>query len=57
MPGNLLLDTNVIIAYMAGDAATDQLVSSALEIFVPVVAIAELHYGALKSDRVDENVR
>lgn len=56
MAGSLLLDTNVIIAYMAGDAAADRLVSSADEVFVPVVAIGELHHGALKSGRVAENV-
>ncbi len=56
MAGSLLLDTNVIISFMAGDTATDQLVSSADEVFVPIIAIGELHHGALKSDRVKENV-
>jgi len=46
-----MLDTNVIIKYLAGDESVKQLVSSATDIFVPVIVVGELQYGARKSSR------
>ncbi len=56
MTGRLLLDTNIVIALFAGDAAIRQRLLEALEVFVPSVVIGELYYGAQRSARVSENL-
>jgi len=57
MSGNLL-DTSVIIGVMRGDAeAIDLLDSLGNDIFIPVIAIGELLYGANKSTKVVENTK
>lgn len=55
MSGRFLLDTNVIIAIFASDEAVISRLEEAEEVFVPVVAIGELQYGALKSARSTVN--
>lgn len=58
MAGNrFLLDTNAIIALQREDEAAKRLLSAATDVFVPVVAVGELYYGAYKSQRVEENRR
>ena len=54
--GKFLLDTNIVIALFADDAAVKQRLSEANEVFVPSIVIGELYYGARKSARVRENV-
>lgn len=54
--GRFLLDTNIIIALFADEDVVKEKLSSAVEIFIPNVAIGELIYGALKSTRSDENL-
>ena len=56
MSGRYLLDTNIIIALFAGDAAVKESLSMADEVFVPSITIGELCYGARKSSRVRENL-
>jgi len=56
MSGRCLLDTNVIVALFADEAAVKSQLSAAGEVFVPSVAIGELCYGARKSMRVVENL-
>ena len=53
--GKFLLDTNVIIALLAGDEAVLSNVTQAQEVFVPVTALGELFFGAAKSGRPAEN--
>lgn len=56
MSGNkFLLDTNAIIALQRENEALKKLLSTATSVFVPVVAVGELYYGAYKSQRVEEN--
>jgi len=55
--GRVLLDTNIIIGLFAGDSGISKRISKAAEIFIPVVALGELHYGAYRSSRVKENHR
>jgi len=55
--GRILLDTNIIIALFAGDSGISRRISKAAEVFIPVIALGELHYGAYRSSRVKENHR
>lgn len=50
-----MLDANAIIALQRGDAALKQLLIASTDVFLPVVAIGELYYGAYKSGRVEAN--
>ena len=54
--GRYLLDTSIIIALFADDAAVKGNLEKAAEIFIPCIAIGELYYGAWKSARVRENL-
>jgi tRNA(fMet)-specific endonuclease VapC len=57
MPGSrFLLDTNIVIAFFAGDAAVTAKLSQTAEVFVPIVVVGELLFGARKSSRVTENI-
>ncbi|MFQ5343932.1 MAG: type II toxin-antitoxin system VapC family toxin [Anaerolineae bacterium] len=56
MSGRFLLDTNVVIALFAGDAAVQQHLEQAGEVFVPSIVLGELYFGARKSGRVKENL-
>ncbi len=56
MNGRYLLDTNVIIALLTGEARIKKNLATVDEVFVPSVAIGELYYGARKSGRPDENL-
>lgn len=55
MSGRVLLDTNVVIALFANEAAIQQNLAVAVEVFVPAVVLGELHYGARKSAKAAEN--
>jgi tRNA(fMet)-specific endonuclease VapC len=52
-----LLDTNAIVAILEGDTAIQPLLTPPNETFVPVVAVAELYFGAEKSGRVEANIK
>lgn len=56
MDGRFLLDTNIIIALFAGEAAVQERLAQAGDVFVSSIALGELYFGARKSTRVDENV-
>jgi tRNA(fMet)-specific endonuclease VapC len=56
MSGKFLLDTNILIAVFAADPSVQQHLALPGEIFVPVVALGELYYGARKSTHVDANI-
>jgi len=51
-----MLDTNVIIKYLAGDEATKPLIDNASEILVSVIVVGELQYGAQKSSKTESNL-
>ena len=51
-----LLDTNIVIAFFAGDAAVAAKLAHAAEVFVPIVVIGELLFGARKSARPTDNI-
>jgi tRNA(fMet)-specific endonuclease VapC len=56
MSGRYLLDTNVIIALFAREQTVLDRLATAEAVFVPVVALGELYYGARKSGRVEQNL-
>jgi len=56
MSGRYLLDTNIIIALFADDAAVKDHLGQADEVFVPSVALGELYFGAHKSGHPQENL-
>jgi tRNA(fMet)-specific endonuclease VapC len=56
MNGKYLLDTNIIIALFADDAAVRDHLSRADQVFVPSIAIGELYFGAQKSGQAKENL-
>lgn len=56
-PG-LLLDTNIVIAVLKQEeAALAGLEEAAGSLFVSVITLGELRFGALKSGRVEENLQ
>ncbi|WP_161541551.1 type II toxin-antitoxin system VapC family toxin [Rhodothermus marinus] len=56
MNGRYLLDTNIVIALLAGEGSVVQSIIEAREIFIPVIVLGELYYGAYRSTRAEENV-
>lgn len=56
MAGKYLLDTSILIALFADDAAVKECLAHADEVFIPSIAIGELYYGAWKSTRVQANL-
>lgn len=55
MAGDVLLDTNVVIAFFAGDPGIRSHLA-AVDFFVPAIVLGELYAGALKSGRPAENL-
>ncbi len=56
MAGDYLLDTNVLVAYFAGEQVVAKSILEAELIYIPSVALGELFFGARKSTRVEENL-
>jgi tRNA(fMet)-specific endonuclease VapC len=56
MSGRYLLDTNIVIALFADEAAVTSRLEDADEVLVPAIVLGELYYGACKSGRVEENM-
>ena len=54
--GNYLLDTNIVIAMVANDAAVQEEIRNAGEVYLAAPVIGELYYGARKSGKTAENV-
>lgn len=56
MAGNkFLLDTNAIIALQRDNEELKSLLKNAGDVFLPVIAIGELYFGAYKSTKVEDN--
>lgn len=54
--GKYLLDTNIVIALMAGDRNIRQCLEEAEEVFLSTVVFGELCYGAQNSARAESNM-
>jgi tRNA(fMet)-specific endonuclease VapC len=48
-PGDLLLDTSIVIEHFRGDAQITANLEAADSVSVPSVVVGELYYGALRS--------
>ncbi len=57
MSGRYLLDTNIIIGIFQGDTVIQKHLHWAGEVLIPSIALGELYYGALKSERHNENIK
>jgi tRNA(fMet)-specific endonuclease VapC len=55
MNGSYLLDTNIVVAHLNGDSAIKTRLDGAPEVFLPSVALGELHFGATHSGRPEAN--
>ena len=55
MSGRFLLDTNIIIGLLKREASVVAAIAAAAEIFVPVIALGELYFGAVRSSRPEAN--
>lgn len=55
MAGSLLLDTNVVVALLAGNPEVRDSVSQADLTFLPSIVLGELYYGAWKSRQREAN--
>ncbi len=55
MAGRYLLDTNIVIAILNGEIDLSRRLPDS-EVFVNVVVLGELYYGAERSERLDENL-
>ncbi len=56
MSGRFLLDTNIVIALLEGEAVVQDQSLRADEVFVSSIAIGELYFGAGKSGRPQTNL-
>jgi len=54
--GRYILDTNIISAILAGDESLREHLEMAEELYVPVIALGEWHYGSMNSPRTVENL-
>ena len=56
MSGKIALDTDIAIKFLNGDTAIDIFLSNYSEIYLPVVVVGELIYGALNSKHAEQNL-
>ncbi|MGD0898470.1 MAG: type II toxin-antitoxin system VapC family toxin, partial [Thermoguttaceae bacterium] len=57
MNGSFLLDTNVVIRLLRGDVDIRDRIAQQSRILVPVIAIGEVYFGAMKAARAGDNLR
>jgi tRNA(fMet)-specific endonuclease VapC len=56
MNGKILLDINIIIGLFAGDGGIQKALSDAPEVFLSIIVLGELIYGALRSFQTERNL-
>lgn len=56
MSGSILLDTNIIINILKSDNTTIQKVAAYQKIYYPIIAIAELIYGAYNAQNTEKKL-
>jgi tRNA(fMet)-specific endonuclease VapC len=54
--GNVLLDSNIVVALFDEEPAAERGLQSARRVYVPSIVLGELYYGAEKSGRRAENL-
>jgi len=56
MPGEIALDTNVVIAYFKGEALVKEKLLALSKVYLPVPVVGELLFAAENSARRQENL-
>ncbi len=57
MAGNkYLLDTNIISAWLSGEKTIADKIDAATAIYIPLIVIGELYYGAFYSEQKQKNI-
>lgn len=56
MSGKIALDTNVSIKFLNGDKAVESIILKYYEIYLPVIVVGELVFGALNSRHTEQNL-
>jgi len=57
MIGNrILLDTNIISAWLKGEKSLANKIDEAEDVYIPVVVLGELYYGAQYSTQIHTNI-
>ena len=51
MVGELILDTNIVVAMINGDPSVTAELEQAEDVYVPSIVLGELYYGAFHSTR------
>jgi tRNA(fMet)-specific endonuclease VapC len=54
--GSILLDTNIISAWLKGEKIIADKIDEADEVYIPIVVLGELYYGAQYSTKIQENI-
>ncbi len=57
MDGRRLLDTNIVVRLLQGDANIQRRLAPEVELVVSAIVMGELYFGAAKSARAGENLR
>jgi|LQYC01.1.fsa_nt_gi tRNA(fMet)-specific endonuclease VapC len=56
MSGKIALDTDVSIKFLNGDTVVESIILKYYEIYLPVVVVGELIFGALNSKHPEQNL-
>jgi tRNA(fMet)-specific endonuclease VapC len=57
MTGNkIVLDTNIVAAWLKGEEGIADKIDKAKEVYLPIIVIGELYYGAHYSTKVQKNI-
>jgi tRNA(fMet)-specific endonuclease VapC len=54
---NVLVDTSIVVDFFKGDRGIVRMMEQRRPVFVPVVVLAELLVGALRSQKVNANLQ
>jgi tRNA(fMet)-specific endonuclease VapC len=56
MSGNYLLDTNIVIHFFAQDEDIESRLGKAEKVFLPIIVLGELFFGAFNSKEITSNL-
>ena len=56
MNGNYLLDSNIVVAIFRPEPEVVTKAGNAKAVYLPVIVIGELYFGALKSQKITQNI-
>lgn len=52
----IFIRTNIIVAWLNGETSIANKIDSAREIYIPIIVLGELYYGAMNSIQVNKNI-